>query len=79
MSYTVAFTPEAQEQLLELYRYIAAAAAASPAIAERYTSEIITYCEELRTFPDQGNRRMTFARACASRITASAARRHFAS
>ncbi len=43
MSYTVAFTPEAQEQLLELYRYIAAAA--SPVIAERYTSAIITYYE----------------------------------
>jgi toxin ParE1/3/4 len=56
MSYTSAFTPEAQEQqLLELYRYIAAAA--SPVIAERYTNAIITYCEELRTFPHRGYRR----------------------
>lgn len=55
MSYTVVFTPEAQEQLLELYRYIAAAA--SPMTAERYISAIITYCEELRTFPRRGNRR----------------------
>jgi toxin ParE1/3/4 len=55
MSYTVVFTPEAQEQLLELYRYIAAAA--SPVTAERYISAIITYCEELRTFPHRGNRR----------------------
>jgi len=55
VSYTVAFTPEAQELLLELYRYIAAAA--SPVIAERYTSAIIPHCEELRTFPHRGNRR----------------------
>ncbi len=68
MSYTVVFTPEAQEQLLELYRYIAAAA--SPVTAERYTSAIITYCEELRTFPHRAIAGMTFARACASRITA---------
>ncbi|WP_408359757.1 type II toxin-antitoxin system RelE/ParE family toxin [Paraburkholderia sediminicola] len=40
MPYTVVFTPEAQEQLLELYRYIAAAA--SPVTAERYISAIIT-------------------------------------
>jgi len=31
--YTVVFTPEAEEQLLALYRYIATAA--SPEIAER--------------------------------------------
>ncbi|CAB3804475.1 type II toxin-antitoxin system RelE/ParE family toxin [Paraburkholderia fynbosensis] len=55
MSYTVVFTPEAQEQLLELYRYIAAVG--SPVIAERYISSIITYCEEMRTFPHRGNRR----------------------
>lgn len=54
MSYTVAFTPEAQEQLLELYRYIAAAA--SPVTPERYISAIITYCEEFRTFPHRGIR-----------------------
>ncbi len=32
MSYTVIFTPEAQQQILELYRYIATAS--SPEIAE---------------------------------------------
>lgn len=55
MSYTVVFTPEAQEQLLELYRYIAIAA--SPVRADRYTSAIVTYCEESRPFPNRGNRR----------------------
>ena len=55
MQYTVIFTPEAQEQLLSLYRYIAAAA--SPEIAERYTSSIVAYCESLQDFPLRGTRR----------------------
>lgn len=55
MQYTVIFTPEAQEQLAQLYRYIAAAA--SPEIAERYTSAIVTYCEGLQDFPHRGTRR----------------------
>ncbi len=55
MQYTVVFTPEAQEQLAKLYRYIAAAA--SPEIAERYTSAIVTYCQSLQTFPHRGKRR----------------------
>ena len=52
MQYTVVFTPEAQEQLLALYRYVATAA--SPEIAERYTNAIITHCDDLRTFPNRG-------------------------
>ncbi|MBZ0094093.1 MAG: type II toxin-antitoxin system RelE/ParE family toxin [Sulfuricella sp.] len=55
MQYPVVFTPEAQDQLAELYRYIAAAT--SPQIAERYTSAIVTYCEGLQTFPHRGTRR----------------------
>lgn len=50
--YTVIFTPEAQDQLAELYRYITVAA--SPEIAKRYTNAIITYCEGLNTFPLRG-------------------------
>jgi len=53
--YTVAFTPEAEEQLAGLYRFIAVAA--SPIIAERYTSAIITHCEGLHTVPNRGARR----------------------
>ena len=53
--YTVVFTPEAQEQLVALYRYIASAA--SPEVAERYTGVIVTQCEELRTFPHRGTSR----------------------
>ena len=55
MRYTVVFTPEAEEQLIELYRYIAQAA--SPEIAQRYTGAIVTYCEGLQAFPHRSNRR----------------------
>ncbi len=55
MQYHVVFAPEAQEQLAALYRYIAAAA--SPEIAERYTSAIVTYCASLQTFPHRGSPR----------------------
>jgi toxin ParE1/3/4 len=50
--YTVIFTPEAQEQLAEFYHYIAVEA--SPAIADRYTNAIVSYCESLHTFPLRG-------------------------
>ena len=53
--YTVLFTPEAEEQLAVLYRYIATIA--SPEIADRYTSAIITYCEGMRSVPNRGTRR----------------------
>ena len=55
MTHTVIFTPEAEEQLVQLYRYIAAAA--SPEIAERYVNSIVTCCEDLREFPLRGTRR----------------------
>jgi|GEM_PF-5585540 len=52
MSYRVIFTPEAEEQLVALYNYIAKAASLD--IAERYTEEIVSYCESLHTFPHRG-------------------------
>ena len=55
MSFRVVFSPEAQEQLVELYRYIAEAA--SPETAARYTAAIVSYCESLRTFPHRGTMR----------------------
>ena len=45
MSHRVVFTPEALDQLADLYQYIAVAA--SPAIAMRYTDAIVSYCESL--------------------------------
>lgn len=55
MTYRVVFTPEAEEQLVDLYRYIAQAA--SPDIAARYTEAIVDYCESLQIFPHRGTRR----------------------
>lgn len=55
MGYTVVFTPEAEEQLADLYRYIAAAA--SPETAAGYTDAIVAYCESLRRFPLRGTKR----------------------
>ncbi len=55
MHYTVIFTPEAQEQLAVLYRYIAVAA--TPETAQRYTDAIVSYCEQFQTFPHRGTLR----------------------
>lgn len=55
MNHRVVFSPEAQEQLAELYRYIAEAA--SPDTAARYTEAIVSYCESLRMFPLRGTQR----------------------
>lgn len=55
MTYRVVFAPEADDQLAELYRYIAAAGA--PDAAARYTDAIITYCEGLAEFPLRGTAR----------------------
>jgi toxin ParE1/3/4 len=51
MPHRVVFAPEAQAQLLELYRYIAEA---SPATALRFTDAIVAHCEDLADFPLRG-------------------------
>src|SRR6185312_4338278 len=55
MRYKVVFTPEAEEQIAELYRYIALSA--SPERAIRFISAILDYCDSLEKFPLRGNRR----------------------
>lgn len=55
MSYSVVFTPEAEEQLVELYRYIANDA--SSAVAEKFTAAIVAFCEGLANFPHRSVRR----------------------
>ncbi len=55
MGYRVVFAPEAEEQLAELYRYIAQSA--TPYTALNYTENVIGYCESLEQFPHRGNRR----------------------
>ena len=55
MSYRVIFTPEAEEQLLALYRYIRQQA--SPDIGDRFTDAVVAYCEKLQDFPHRGTPR----------------------
>ncbi|SEH90023.1 Plasmid stabilization system protein ParE [Mycolicibacterium rutilum] len=55
MSLSVVFTPEAQDHLVELYRYIADAA--SSEVAARFTDTIVTFCEDLAAFPHRGTAR----------------------
>jgi toxin ParE1/3/4 len=54
-TYSVVFTPEAEEQLVELYRYIEENASAE--VALRYTSAVVEHCESLGTLPDRGTPR----------------------
>ena len=51
----VVFTPEAEEQLADLYSYIEENASA--AVALSYTSSVVEYCEGLATFPLRGTPR----------------------
>lgn len=55
MTYRVVFSPEAQEQLVALYRYVAEAA--SPAVAAQFTNAIVGHCESLCTVPHRGTMR----------------------
>ncbi|HVZ84096.1 MAG TPA: type II toxin-antitoxin system RelE/ParE family toxin [Terracidiphilus sp.] len=52
MLYPVVFSPEAGEQLVELYRYIAEHASAE--IAASYTEAIVAHCERMQRFPQRG-------------------------
>ncbi|MCB1264095.1 MAG: type II toxin-antitoxin system RelE/ParE family toxin [Mycobacterium sp.] len=55
MNPEVVFAPEAEEQLVDLYRYITTAG--SPEAADRYTDSIVAFCEELALFPHRGKTR----------------------
>lgn len=48
----VIYTPEAEMQLVGLYRYIASEASAQA--ATRFTDEIVARCDSLNTFSDRG-------------------------
>lgn len=52
MKLRVVFTPEAQEQLVELFNYIAAQA--SPTIALHFTDSVVQFCQGLQPFPNRG-------------------------
>ena len=51
----VVFAPEARDDILELYDYIAAQA--GPERARSYTERIVFYCRGFSTFPRRGTRR----------------------
>lgn len=51
----VVFAPEAEDDLLELYRYISLHA--ESATAARYVEAVIRHCERLVQFPNRGARR----------------------
>lgn len=55
MTYRVLFTPEAEDHLDQLYRYIAEAADLT--ITARYVDAVIGYCEGLAEFPLRGRAR----------------------
>jgi toxin ParE1/3/4 len=52
MIYSVNFAPEAEDQLAQIYRYIADHSSVDT--AARYTEAIVAGCERLRQFPHRG-------------------------
>jgi toxin ParE1/3/4 len=55
VSYEVVFAPEARDDLLQLYDYIAARS--GPARARAYAERVLSYCRGFETFPERGTRR----------------------
>ena len=55
MIYSVNFAPQAEDQLAQIYRYIADHGSADT--AARYTEAIVAGCERLRQFPHRGTAR----------------------
>ena len=53
--YQVAFSPESQAQIADLYQHIAKAG--SPQTAFEYADAIISHCEALMHFPERGTLR----------------------
>ena len=53
--YSVIFSPRAEQQLGDLYTYIADRGGEER--AERFTNGIVTFCQNLSTFPERGTRR----------------------
>ena len=55
MSRRIIYAPEAEAQLIDLYRYIETQA--SPAIAQKFTEAIVGRCSALAEFPERGTPR----------------------
>lgn len=55
MNFEVIFTPEAEEQIVNLHRYITEQAGQS--VADGYTDSLIDYLDGFCIFPERGNKR----------------------
>ena len=55
MTREVIFAPEAEQDVLDLYDYIAALS--GTARARSYTERIVAYCRGFATFPERGRQR----------------------
>lgn len=53
--YRLVFSPEAERQLVSIFRYIERAASAT--IAQHFTDAVVEHCHDLRTFPHRGTAR----------------------
>lgn len=54
MTHCVVFSPEAQDDLLQIYNFITENSLPKRALS--YTEDIISYCQDLSLFPERGTR-----------------------
>ncbi|EGR9571017.1 type II toxin-antitoxin system RelE/ParE family toxin [Salmonella enterica subsp. enterica serovar Grumpensis] len=55
MDFEIIFTPEAEQQVISLHRYISEQS--SPAVADGYIGALLDYLDSFSTFPERGNKR----------------------
>ncbi|ELI7923491.1 type II toxin-antitoxin system RelE/ParE family toxin [Yersinia enterocolitica] len=55
MDYRVTFTPEAEQQIVDLHRYITEQS--SQIVADGFIDALLEYLEGFSTFPERGNKR----------------------
>lgn len=55
MDYIVTFTPEAEQQIVDLHRYITKQS--SRAVADAFIDSLLEYLDGFSTFPERGNKR----------------------
>ncbi|MCZ9075387.1 type II toxin-antitoxin system RelE/ParE family toxin [Escherichia albertii] len=55
MTYEVIITPEAEQQIINLHRYITEKA--GNVIADNYANALLDYLDGFSTFPHRGNKR----------------------
>lgn len=62
MTYEVIITPEAEQQIINLHRYITEKA--GNVIADNYANALLDYLDGFSTFPHRGNKRDDIRRGC---------------